>query len=383
MLAIFSTAAQASWREAQSPHFIIYGDIGERPLREFALKLEKFDSVMRLMWKVPAGADANPLTVLLVDKQKDVTRIAGDAMKFAAGFYRPGAGGSYIVAQRVDGGGGEFALEAETLLYHEYAHHFMMQYFPTAYPAWYVEGFAEFISTVDYDSKGHAMVGRAAMHRLPGIAAIKPLPLERILTGGIDGLTGDQIESFYGRSWLLTHYLTLSKTRKGQLTKYLTAINQGTPPAEALAMLGDLKALDKEIHYYFKDGAYPYLTLLVDIPDLSQVRLRDMRPAESALAIERLQYVAGIAPGDVGELRRTWTRSPGTIPTIHSSSSCFRPRALPRKISRLRTRRRMPCSRSNRRMRGPCWQRAWPAWAWSPGRRIPARTTGKRRGPGS
>jgi tetratricopeptide (TPR) repeat protein len=145
------------------------------------------------------------------------------------------------------------------------------------------------------------MVGRAAMSRLPGLAAIKPLPLERILNGGLEGLKRDEVESFYGRSWLLTHYLTFAKPRAGQLQSFLAAIAKGTSFAEASKLFGDLKALDKEITYYFKDGAYPYRILHLPIPDPGAVVVRDLSPAESALAIERLQYVSGIDPGTADE----------------------------------------------------------------------------------
>lgn len=289
------TAANAAWREARSAHFIIYGDVSEKELREFSTKLERFDAVLRKVLPVPEGADANPLTVLLVPNQKAVAKVPGNSAKWAAGFYRAGPAGSYIVASR-ERDRTEFGMDAENMLYHEYAHHFMSQYFPIAYPGWYVEGFAEFVSTVDYDKKAQARIGRAAMHRLPYLVrSEKQLPFDRILATDTDSLkTDDEVESYYARSWLLTHYLMLSDARKGQLGAYLSAINRGRPPAEAAAVFGDMAALTKELDRYLSKAVFPYLTFLLPIPAPNAVAIRELRPAESLLAVERLQYLGGV-----------------------------------------------------------------------------------------
>jgi hypothetical protein len=43
----------------------------------------------------------------------------------------------------------KFELSGETVLYHEYAHHFMIGSLTTrAYPRWFVEGFAEFFAVI-------------------------------------------------------------------------------------------------------------------------------------------------------------------------------------------------------------------------------------------
>src|SRR5687767_6086406 len=99
-LTFLASGAEASWREARSKHFVVYGDVGERQLRDFTAKLEKYDSVLRLLWSVPDGSDAIPLTVLLVPDVETVQKLAGHKLKFAAGFYRGGSSGSYFVAAR-------------------------------------------------------------------------------------------------------------------------------------------------------------------------------------------------------------------------------------------------------------------------------------------
>ena len=53
-------------------------------------------------------------------------------------------------------------LDPKSVLFHEYAHHFMLHHFPAAYPAWYVEGFAEFFSVVAFPQDGSIEYGKIA-----------------------------------------------------------------------------------------------------------------------------------------------------------------------------------------------------------------------------
>ena len=74
--------------------------------------------------------------------------------------------GAIAVVPRNTGTDGVFT--GQLVLFHEYAHHFMLQYAPAAYPAWYVEGFAEVVSTASFERKGaNACLGvtqRPRMH---------------------------------------------------------------------------------------------------------------------------------------------------------------------------------------------------------------------------
>src|SRR4028118_1052714 len=71
--------AQAEWREATSDHFIIYSEQGEKSLREFAERLERFDAAMRAMRNLPKQpvAPANKLTVYAVSDVDTVRKIYG------------------------------------------------------------------------------------------------------------------------------------------------------------------------------------------------------------------------------------------------------------------------------------------------------------------
>ena len=92
----------------------------------------------------------------------------------------------------------------ELVLHHEYAHHFMLQYFPAIYPSWYVEGFAELIGSSKMMDDGRIGYGMPALHRGNEINAYW-VPLQ-------DLLTKDKVVYLdtYGQGWALTNFLTFN-----------------------------------------------------------------------------------------------------------------------------------------------------------------------------
>ena len=69
----------------------------------------------------------------------------------------------------------------ELVLHHEYAHHFMLQYFPATYPGWYTEGFAELMGSSKLMDDGRVAYGWPAKHRGDTIA-FAWVPVQDLLT---------------------------------------------------------------------------------------------------------------------------------------------------------------------------------------------------------
>ena len=142
VVALFAVAApvQASWREASTDHFIIYSEQSEPALKEFAGRLERYDAAMRLTRGVPDVplGPANRVTVYVVRDVTTVQKLFGQGAKNGqyqiAGFYMPRATGSVAITPRSIGENGQFDMDADIVLLHEYAHHFMMQHYAAAFP---------------------------------------------------------------------------------------------------------------------------------------------------------------------------------------------------------------------------------------------------------
>src|ERR1044072_2452457 len=67
--------ARAEWRRAESPNFVLYGNIPEARLRERILLLEDFDRLMRVATSVAAPPAVNKLNVYILDGPADLRLI--------------------------------------------------------------------------------------------------------------------------------------------------------------------------------------------------------------------------------------------------------------------------------------------------------------------
>src|SRR5439155_10768044 len=106
----------------------------------------------------------------------------------------------------------------------EYSHHFAFSNFPIAYPKWFSEGFAEFNATAEFAPDGSVLIGYPADYRAAAILQGR-VSVWDLFDADETGVPLSYIDAFYGKGWLLTHYLMLSRNRQGQLARYLDIIN--------------------------------------------------------------------------------------------------------------------------------------------------------------
>lgn len=299
LLLLAPAPADAAWRRADSAHFIIYSEEKAESLREFATRLEKFDAAMRLIRGLedPPLGPSNRLTIYAVPSLSSVQRAFGRGGSNVAGFYIPRAAGSIAVVPRRTGDGGTFDMNALTVLLHEYTHHFMMsEGSAAAYPAWYIEGLAEFSATARFEEDGSVGIGLPATHRAYGLILLS-IPVEKLFTSEADLRSGESTEAFYSRAWLLTHYLTFEASRKGQLGAYLKALNSGKDSLTAAReVFGDLKTLNADLDKYKLRRRLPYLPIKPDRIRIGPVTVRELSPAEDALMELRIQSDRGVNP---------------------------------------------------------------------------------------
>lgn len=307
-LSLLPQAAFAEWREASSRHFLVYSEGGAQALQEFATKLEKFDKAMRLRLGFPDEdlGPGNRVTVFVVDNVAAVQRLGRAKGSGIAGFYSGRAGGSIAVVPRTSGTGGRNELDPATILLHEYSHHMMLQTVAAAYPAWFREGFAEFYSTARFEKNGSIGFGAAANHRAWSLVGMNPLPIEILFDPTRRKLSQDEwVATVYGRGWLLTHYLTFDRARRGQLETYLNAVNSGKSSLEAAeAAFGDLKVLDRELKTYLNRRMIPYLPIKAELLGVQPVALRTLRPGENAIMDLWIRSQVGVTREDAARVAR-------------------------------------------------------------------------------
>jgi tetratricopeptide (TPR) repeat protein len=314
---LFASAAQAKWLEASSDHFVIYGDQHEEALKGFAERLERFHATMIYVFgKQPTKpSPSNRVTIFVVSSASKVREVTGTKNRYLAGIYIPRAGGSVAVIPKLKSASSDFELSGETILYHEYAHHFMMGLTDRAYPRWFVEGFAEFSAGVKFQRDGSIALGTAPTHRALELFYGREVPIRRLLDfdGGAAGSKG--YDSFYGQSWVLFHYLQLDPARAGQLQKYEMLLAKGQSALEAAeGAFGDLDQLEKETESYIRRSRLSAIIVKPTRLTISPVALRQLRPGEAAMMPIRVESRVGVtleeARSLVPEARKIAARYP-------------------------------------------------------------------------
>ncbi|MGP1353833.1 MAG: tetratricopeptide repeat protein [Parasphingopyxis sp.] len=225
--AIFSAfPVHAQWRVAESPRFIVYAETEESELLRFTTQLEQFDALLRRF----TGTDAEPaemkVRIFLVENAEIVGRYVG--MSNIGGFYTGTVNGPIAVIPEQDLGSGYDRMDPQTILFHEYVHHFMLQYFPANYPAWYIEGFAEYFATVRFRDDGMAEVGHPPIYRARYFQYGDWIRADRMLSNEVEnsGMT-------YAQGWLITHFAATDPEIAGMLSDYLARLQNGESGREA------------------------------------------------------------------------------------------------------------------------------------------------------
>ena len=288
-----SAAAQASWHEASSRHFIIYADENPAELKEFAESLERFNAAVR---EARGIADVEPgasskVTLFVLDDVAAIQKLYGG--EGVAGFYQPKATGSVAFVPK-KGGSGKWGLSADSIFFHEYMHHLMHEDTDRPWPAWVSEGSAEFYATPKFNPDGSVEFGAPPLYREEALTPEGALSLKRMLSGDFTYVTYEEYGSLYGRGWMLIHYLAFEPKRRGQLTQYLNGISSGLPAMEAATKaFGDLGKLERELNAYHKRNRFNLTTVPADKLNIPPVTVRSLSAGEAELIDAKIKLARG------------------------------------------------------------------------------------------
>lgn len=185
-------------------------------------------------------------------------------------------------------------IPAEGRIYAGYARHFLVTYFPHAYPRWYVDGFGEIFATMAFEGDAKIEYGRAPEGYRKVLDKYARTPIADILTGRYlgDRKAAGRWTPFH--AWALTHMLFFSNERKGQLHAYLARIAAGMPMEQAAAAFGDLSKLQSELTAY-DDHKLPYEQMTYPADRAAEPILRTLTQGEAAFVKGRLELGARVA----------------------------------------------------------------------------------------
>ncbi|MBX3428144.1 MAG: hypothetical protein KF779_01025 [Hyphomonadaceae bacterium] len=226
-LTLAAEAQAQRWHSVETTGFTVFAEGSERRAVEVADNLEEFDSLLRRMTGAPAERSPTKLQVYLFStgQFEEAFSYLGNNI---AGVYvaRSERIAAYSIFSPNSG------LGSQDTLFHEYAHHFMYQYFNNAYPAWYIEGFAEVVSTAALGTQ-RVVIGRANEGRVRDLRGGAWIPMERLLTATPFQIDGSDRSMYYAQAWLFAHYLLLTPGANTQFLTYVRALRTGRDPMEA------------------------------------------------------------------------------------------------------------------------------------------------------
>lgn len=229
------------WLRIRSTNFELFSKWPEVRVRDMSVRLEAYHRVLaQLLGKPAQSAPARPLSVYVLDSE-EYDSVYGGRPGLVGGFYQASPSETVAVInidQRADTGGrASLSIkrgqdELEWILFHEYAHHFMLQYFSGTYPRWFVEGFAEYVSTVNFKD-GVTTIGLPNSNRVSWLMNEDPVDLHRMLQRDYQPQTGSEVARFYATSWLLTHWIFGDQSRSAAWPRFVSDYRDGADPLVA------------------------------------------------------------------------------------------------------------------------------------------------------
>jgi tetratricopeptide (TPR) repeat protein len=265
------------WLRAQVPGFIVYSQGDPAALERMATDLERYDAALHAELGVPEGPPGAPLSIYLFKDPEAVARLL--SRDHVAGFYAPRIDGSLILAHRLESN--KDGPSARETVFHEYAHHFLYRHIAAPWPAWYREGYADYLSTLAFLHDGRWVAGRPALFRL-GTARRQRVPLLTLLEEDDSAYPEGKERRFYANAWLLVHLLRNDPLLGRRLDAYLDALARGEPHDVALLQFGNVSLLEQRMNDHAA-SSFVERTSREALPAPAPVKVEALNAASSRL----------------------------------------------------------------------------------------------------
>lgn len=220
------------WLRLESANFIVFSSLNEERSRKELVALEGFRSLLGII--MPRTRQEPKLKIYLCDTTREFETMAPWADKSVFGYYSPAieevhacSKAGVTLERQSQVARNVRALDARTVLFHEYAHHYVLAHNRVTYPGWYNEGIAEFLSTVEFTDKG-TILGKFTPMRATWLFSPYWVDIETFLGGKEKKKFSDEdTAAFYAQAWLATHYLFNTPARSQGFDRYIQALHEG------------------------------------------------------------------------------------------------------------------------------------------------------------
>lgn len=189
------------------------------------------------------------------------------------------------------------SVTAESRLYSAFAQHYLLTYFPAAYPRWYLEGFGEIFANMDAHKPGVIEYGREP-DRYPALLdKFGHYPVRKVLDGTY--LHDKQWTPAFSpySAWGLAHLLFFSPQWNGQLHNYLAAVARGDTVDQQEAALGDIRKLQSAVSAY-RGTRVSFEQLTYPVGQFAPPIIRRLKQSEAVYVRGRLELGARVTTAD-------------------------------------------------------------------------------------
>jgi hypothetical protein len=334
----------SDWRVAETQHVLVYSKGDEKRLVNLARRLETLHFLLGMLFnRVDEQDETVKLRVTLIGDTADFDQLDLKSLRWQRGpfpdafptqlYYDPREDGAVLATTDVDqkvllqqgvdlasistvvpdpdpnvttpgrtfsdanGGaaGGtaneiSYALTAEGRIYAGFAQHYLMTYFPAAYPRWYLDGFGEMFSTIA-TGPGVIEYGHAPEGFRKTIEWFGRFPLREVLNGNYLERKARRPAWTPFHAWRLTHLLFFDEQWRVPLRRYLEAVARGAPAEEAAKALGDLNALESAWNGY-RGNKMPYERMTFPAERIGEPIVRRLTREQADYARGRLILAA-------------------------------------------------------------------------------------------
>jgi tetratricopeptide (TPR) repeat protein len=282
-----ASASDSQWIEIQSPHFSVVTDAGEKRGRETAMRFEQMRAVFgALMTKANVNLPI-PLQIVAFRNSKEIGQFAplwnGKPVQLA-GLFQGGEDRSFIML--------DMSTENPwVVVFHEYAHQLMNGVLTAKVDPWFEEGFAEYFSSIEVDSK-EARVGKVPEYEYQKLQRDGMMKVADLFRVGKNSPTynenGSHRTVFYAESGMVVHYLYDNNLIPKLSAYFEMKIDKNVPVEDAIQQSLGLSAaaFDGALRNYVSSGRFKYFPIPTPSNIVSkEYGARPLTPADSGAVL--------------------------------------------------------------------------------------------------
>jgi Flp pilus assembly protein TadD len=252
-------AGDPQWVEVRSPNFSVVTDAGEKKGRDVAMHFEQMRAVFgALMTKANVNL-STPLQIVAFRNTKEMRQVSplfNGKPTPLAGLFQGGSDRSFIML--------DMSVEDPwVVVFHEYAHELMNGNLEGQFDPWFEEGFAEYFSSIEVDSK-EARVGKVPTYEyqiMQQVGMMKIADLFRVRQNSSTyNENGDHRTTFYAESGMVVHYLYDNQLLPKVAVYFDLTVNKHVPVEDAIQQAFGMSApqMDKALRAYVGSGRFRY-----------------------------------------------------------------------------------------------------------------------------